>query len=99
MALQKYLSFITIMICFVVCYSSTLQEDPLSLIVEDSPYINDGTFIKQSKDHVLGLRRFDKSGEISLNSFKTFNVDDFGAQGDGKNDDTQVCVCVYIYFH
>ncbi|WJX11165.1 Polygalacturonase 1 [Trifolium repens] len=91
MAFQRYLSFIMIMICFVTCYSTTLHEDPLSSIVEDSPYINDGgTFhgiIKQSTNHVFSL--MSKLGEISSPSLKTFDVDDYGAQGDGKTDDTQ----------
>jgi galacturan 1,4-alpha-galacturonidase len=86
-----------IMICFVTCYSTTLHEDPLSSIVEDSPYINDGgTFhgiIKQSTNHVFSLRS--KLGEISSPSLKTFDVDDYGAQGDGKTDDTQVYIFIF----
>jgi hypothetical protein len=26
-----------------------------------------------------------------------YNVMDYGARGDGKSDDTQVCVCNYIF--
>ncbi|KAL5067198.1 hypothetical protein RYX36_018085 [Vicia faba] len=87
MALQRNLSFIMIMICVVACYS----EDPLSSIVEDSPYVYDGVifkdFIKQIVDPVLSLES--KLGSLSPSSVKTFNVDEYGAQGDGKNDDTQ----------
>ncbi|RHN79111.1 putative polygalacturonase [Medicago truncatula] len=91
MALQRYLSFIMIMIYFVACYSTNLQEDPLSSIVVNSPYINDGgifkDFLMQSTDHVLSLKS--KLGDTSPSSMKTFNVDQYGAQGDGKTDDTK----------
>ncbi|KAI5396758.1 polygalacturonase [Lathyrus oleraceus] len=87
MALQRNLSFIMIMISFVACYN----EDLLSSIVEDSPYIYDGVtfkdFIKQIVDPALSLES--KLGGLSPTSAKTFNVDDYGAQGDGKTDDTQ----------
>ncbi|GAU24258.1 hypothetical protein TSUD_23940 [Trifolium subterraneum] len=80
-----------IMIYFVACYSTTLQKDPLSSIVDDSPYINDGgTFkgiIKQCTNHVV-LSLKSKFGDITP-SLKTFDVDDYGAQGDGKTDDTK----------
>ena len=29
----------------------------------------------------------------------SFNVINYGAKGDGQNDDSQVCACVYIYIH
>jgi len=85
-----------IMIYFVACYSTNLQEDPLSSIVENSPYINDGgtfkDFLMQSTDHVLSLKS--KLGDTSPSSIKTFNVDEYGAQGDGKTDDTQVYIVI-----
>ena len=90
---KHLLSFLIVMISFVACYS-TLQEDPLSLYVEDSPYIDDGgTFmglIKPRTD-VLSLKMLDKLGGGTTPSLKTFNVNDYGAQGDGRTDDTQVC--------
>lgn len=77
-----------IMISFVACYN----EDLLISIVEDSPYIYDGVtfkdFIKQIVDPALSLES--KLGGLSPTSAKTFNVDDYGAQGDGKTDDTKV---------
>lgn len=95
MALHRHdlLSFLLIvMISFVACYS-TLQDDPLSLYVEDSPSIDDGgtfnEFIKQNTHDVLSLKRFDKFGGTSL-LLKTVNVNDYGAKGDGRTDDTQV---------
>ncbi|XP_027367339.1 polygalacturonase [Abrus precatorius] len=85
-----YLSFIIIMVSFVAC-CSTFQEDPLSSFLEGSPNIDDGAtfkdFIKQSTD-VLSLKSFDKLGDIS-SSLKTVSVNDYGAQGDGKTDDTK----------
>lgn len=98
MTLHRYLSYLIILISFVACCSS-LQEDPLSSIVEDSPNINDdgGTtfkgFIKQTTDNMLRLRSSEKLGDTS--SLKTVNVNDYGAEGDGHTDDTQVC----IYMH
>ncbi|KAK7345054.1 hypothetical protein VNO77_15437 [Canavalia gladiata] len=93
MALQRhYLSFLIIMVSSVACYG-TLPKDSLSLFVEGgSPSIDDGGtfkdhFIKQSID-VLSLKNFDKLGDIS-SSLKMVNVNDYGAQGDGKTDDTQ----------
>lgn len=77
-----------IMISFVSCYN----EDLLGSTVEDSRYIYDGVifkdFIKQIVDPVLSLET--KLGDLSPSSVKSFNVDDYGAQGDGKTDDTQV---------
>ncbi|XP_019414739.1 PREDICTED: polygalacturonase-like [Lupinus angustifolius] len=81
------LSFLIIMISCVACYN-TLQEDPLSLYVEDLPYIiddNGGTFkdlIKQSTNDIV-----DSSGTSP--SQKTIYVNDYGAKGDGRTDDTE----------
>lgn len=79
------------MISFVACHSTVL-EDPLSLFNKGSPYVDDGgtskDFIKQSTN-VLSLKSFEQLGDISP-SLKTVKVSDYGAQGDGKTDDTQV---------
>ncbi|CAL0321546.1 unnamed protein product [Lupinus luteus] len=80
------LSFlIIIMVSFVASYS-TLQEDPLRLYVEDSPYIidNDETF----KDFIMQSTN-DMVGSGTSTSQKTINVNDYGAKGDGRSDDTQ----------
>ncbi|KAG5080571.1 hypothetical protein JHK86_004636 [Glycine max] len=45
-------------------------------------------FIKQKSTDVLSLKKFVKLGDIS-SSLKTVNVNDYGARGDGKTDDTQ----------
>ncbi|KAK7267317.1 hypothetical protein RIF29_19986 [Crotalaria pallida] len=80
---------ITMMISFVACYGN-LEEDPLSLYVDDSPYIDDGgTFnnkdlIKQRTD----VLSFDKVGGTSP-SRKPISVNEYGAKGDGRTDDTQ----------
>lgn len=92
--LQRYLPFIIIMISFVAC-------DSLGSFVDDnSPYIDDGgTFkkiLKQSTN-VLSLKRFDKLGSFSPSPLlKRFNVADYGAEGDGKTDDTQVYIFCFI---
>ncbi|KAK7278913.1 hypothetical protein RJT34_23952 [Clitoria ternatea] len=71
------------MISFVAC-SCALQDLPLPY-----NYIDDGRlskdFIKQSTD-VLSLESFHKLGSPA---FKFVNVNDYGAKGDGKSDDTQ----------
>lgn len=99
--LQRYLPFIIIMISFVAC---NLQENPLGSFVDDnSPYIDDGgtfkNFLKQSTN-VLSLKRFDKLGSSTSTSpsplLKRFNVADYGAEGDGKTDDTQVHIFCFI---
>ncbi|XP_027352726.1 polygalacturonase-like [Abrus precatorius] len=94
MALLKHLlvSF-TIIISFVACYSS-LQEDPLNgIYVDNSPSIDDigGTFknpIKQSTDIISSLYRFLDLGGTS-SSIKMVNVNDYGAKGNGGEDDTE----------
>ncbi|CAJ1967577.1 unnamed protein product [Sphenostylis stenocarpa] len=68
-----------------------MLEDPLRLFDEGSSKVDDGgtlkDFIMQST-HVLSFKSFDKLGEIS-SSLQLVNVNDYGAQGDGKSDDTQ----------
>ncbi|XP_061362003.1 polygalacturonase-like [Gastrolobium bilobum] len=82
MALHRYVLFLVIMVSFGACYG-TLQEDNLSLYVEDSPYIDDGSsfkdFIKPSTDVLRTNSR----------SLKMVNVNNYGAVGDGRTDDTQ----------
>ncbi|KAI4348701.1 hypothetical protein L6164_009392 [Bauhinia variegata] len=94
MALQRpsLLPFFFIVISFVACYCTGLQqEDPLSLTVDDLSSVDDGgTFknlIKQSTD-VLSLKSFDKLGS-KASSLKTVNVIDYGAKGDGRTDDSE----------
>ncbi|KAK8468214.1 hypothetical protein PHAVU_007G253101 [Phaseolus vulgaris] len=73
--------FAMIMLSFA---DSTVAEDPLLLFHEGSA--KDNNFIVQSTN-VLNLKSFDKLGQIS-SSPKMVNVNDYGAQGDGKTDDT-----------
>ncbi|KAI4300778.1 hypothetical protein L6164_034114 [Bauhinia variegata] len=94
MALQRHylLPFFFIIISFVASRCTNLQqEDPLYLSVDDLSSNDDGgTFknlIKQSTD-VLTLKSFGKLGNKS-SSLKTVNVDDYGAEGDSKTDDTK----------
>ncbi|TKY62608.1 Polygalacturonase protein [Spatholobus suberectus] len=92
MALLKHLlSFTIIIISFVACYSTSLEDPPSSIYVDNSPSIDDGgTFknmIKQSTD-VFALNRFDKLGNHHR-SHKMVNVNDYGAKGNGCTDDTE----------
>lgn len=67
------------MFSFVACHSTVLLD-------------GGGTFkdfIKQKSTDVMSIRKFGKLGDIS-SSLKTVNVNDYGARGDGKTDDTQV---------
>jgi len=93
MALPRHhlLFLVAIMVSFA---DSTVPEDPLRLFGEGSP--KDNNFIMQSTD-VLNLKSFDKLGQIS-SSLKMVNVHDYGAQGDGKHDDTQVNILTYTKF-
>lgn len=94
MALQRHhLALLVIMISFVASHGTVLKE-PLGLFDDDSSYVDDGgTFrdfiIKQNED-VLTLKSFDNLGDNSRSpSLKTVNVNDYGAKGDGKTDDTK----------
>lgn len=91
--------FFFIILSFVSC---SLQDIPLNKYVEEASQfgsqaypsyfdmIDDGgnfskDLIKQSSD-VLGLKSFDKVDGTSA----SVNVNDFGAEGDGETDDTEV---------
>ncbi|KAK4281876.1 hypothetical protein QN277_013322 [Acacia crassicarpa] len=98
MALQKhvlslFLMLFIIVIPYVPCYV-TSQEDPLKIHGGgDSPFnnIDDGGTPKkliQQSTQVLSLNRFVKLGVTSSSASK-LNVNDFGAKGDGKTDDTE----------
>ncbi|KAL5124402.1 Polygalacturonase [Glycine soja] len=79
MALQRHhLSLLFIMFSFVACHSTVLFDDGSTF----------KDFIKQKSTDVLSLKKFVKLGDIS-SSLKTVNVNDYGARGDGKTDDTQ----------
>lgn len=90
------LSFTIIIISFVACYSTLQLEDPLiSLHVDDhSPFIDDGgTFnknqlIKQCTD----VFSSNELGGTSP-SLEMVNVNDYGAEGNGSTDDTEVYIC------
>ncbi|XP_054796912.1 polygalacturonase-like [Prosopis cineraria] len=91
MALQKHnLSFlmfciiVTIVIPLVPCHG-TSQEDPLNNIIDGGTFNN----LIQQRTQVLRLKRFVNLGVTSLSSISKFNVNDFGAKGDGKSDDTE----------
>ncbi|WVY98942.1 hypothetical protein V8G54_031093 [Vigna mungo] len=60
---------------------STVPEDPIRLFHE-----GDKNFIMQSTN-VFNFKSFGKLAQIS-SSLKMVNVNDYGAQGDGKSDDT-----------
>ncbi|KAK7336567.1 hypothetical protein VNO77_17112 [Canavalia gladiata] len=94
MARLKHLlfSFTTIIISFVIACYSTLQEDPLcSIYGDDSPSIGNGVtlnnLIKQTTN-VLSLNSFHHLGGTSR-SLQIVNVNDYGAKGNGCEDDTQ----------
>jgi len=72
---------------FVSFADSTVPEDPLRLFHQASP--KDKNFIMQSTQHVFKLKSFGKLGLVS-SSLKMVNVNDYGAHGDGKTDDTLV---------
>ncbi|KAL2327030.1 hypothetical protein Fmac_020457 [Flemingia macrophylla] len=96
MALQRHhLSFLVIIISSVACQCchGTALKDPLDLFDEGYSYVDDGgtfkDYIKQSED-VLSLKKFDNLGDDYRSpSLKMVNVNDYGAKGDGKTDDTQ----------
>lgn len=82
------------MFSFVACHSTVLLD-------------GGGTFkdfIKQKSTDVMSIRKFGKLGDIS-SSLKTVNVNDYGARGDGKTDDTQVHIFAktklmsHAYYH
>lgn len=108
--LLSYFIILIIMLSFISCYS-TLQEDPLRHYNSDqeSGYdsqaypsylstIDDGAFknLIQQRSDVLSLRKFDRVGSIS-SSGKTVNVNDYGAKGDGSDDDTEVLFASLTY--
>ncbi|OIW05217.1 hypothetical protein TanjilG_14770 [Lupinus angustifolius] len=95
MSLQRHLllSFIIIIVSCGSCYCSKVQEGPLSSIyVHDSPSIDDDygwifkNFIKRTID-------FFSSNEVvkvgyTKPSLRTINVNDFGAKGNGIDDNS-----------
>ncbi|KAK7392871.1 hypothetical protein VNO78_21321 [Psophocarpus tetragonolobus] len=87
MALQKHhfsLFLIFMMSSSVICHITVVGEDPLSLFYEGGTFKG---FIKQST-RVLSLKSFEKLSDLS-SSDKMVNVNDYGAKGDGKTDDSQ----------
>ncbi|XP_027938004.1 polygalacturonase-like [Vigna unguiculata] len=85
MALPRHQLFLFLVAMFVSFADSTVPEDPLRLFHQASP--KDKNFIMQSTQHVLKLKSFGKLGLVS-SSLKMVNVNDYGAHGDGKTDDT-----------
>lgn len=81
---------LTVFLC-VLLMSSWCEA--LSSNVDDGYGHEDGSFesdnlLKLNNDDVLTLK---SSGETTSES-STVSVSDFGAKGDGKTDDTQVCI-------
>ncbi|XP_028774459.1 polygalacturonase-like [Neltuma alba] len=100
MARQNHVLFSIFLMLFIIiipsvpCYG-TSQEDPLKIYGsdDDSPFNNfddGGTFhnLIQQNTQVLSLNRFVKLA-VTSPSVSKFNVNDFGAKGDGKSDDTE----------
>ncbi|KAG2403403.1 Polygalacturonase protein [Vigna angularis] len=85
MALPRQHHLLLFLVAMLVSFAhSTVPEDPLRLFHEGSP--KDKNFIMQSTN-VFNFKSFGKLGHIS-SSLKMVNVNDYGARGDGKSDDT-----------
>ncbi|XP_059669556.1 polygalacturonase-like [Cornus florida] len=94
MALQKHLlSFVVILLSSLSCYT-TVHGDPPHNYDRAYPLffgpIDDGTFENSiNLEHTnFRLKKVDEVRSLRA-SVKTVSVDDFGAKGDGKTDDTE----------
>lgn len=84
MAPQRHiLSFITVILSFISCCTG-VRDNLHNYYVEDE-------FGVDFKAYPSNLMKLEKN----VASAKTFNVEDFGAKGDGRTDDTEVCkLCI-----